>query len=245
MDAVWIGIIVTAVGVAATVGIGWWQVRKANPKRQISYAVEVTPLLADAAARDAVQVAVAGEALKNPHIVRLSVRSDSRVDIASDSFDQQKALAFDFGSPVQTLVDAEWSGIRLTIGRGNVLEMEPQLIKPGDRASVSVIVDGAPEDIKVSKTLIDTKIVQSDNDTSMGMQELVGLGSPVVAATATLAATTTVFVGRGMDLTDVISLVIMLALAGLFVLGFIVRLLLRGRRIVLKLQQPKQPQSAR
>lgn len=189
MSETWVGIIVAiAIGlgtIAVAVLIGWWQIRKSNPKRQLTYELDVTPLISrkSVTAAKKVQVSVSGQQLSNPHVVRLTVRSTSRVDIPSDIFDGHKTLNFDLNTPIHEILEGNNSQISLDQGPSTI-SLVPQLIRPGDKAFMTVVTDGSPRDVSVSKTLIDTLVTRSETSELFPLRKLILLMSTAVVSAA-------------------------------------------------------------
>lgn len=239
MSEAWVGIIVSVFIGLATIGvavlIGWWQIRKSSPKRQLTYELDVTPLISHASvtAAEKVQVSVSGQQLSNPHVVRLKVRSTSRVDIPSDIFDGQNSLYFDLETPIYEILDGDVSQISLT--RGNTgLYLEPQLIKPGEKAFVTVITEGPPHVVSVSKTLIDTTVIRADSSDVFPLNA-VGHGvTGTVLATAVFTAPLASALAAKLDIFSILAVILVPLWIVLYLIGFLFRRKLRGHQIGLR-----------
>lgn len=239
MSEAWAGIIVSVLIALASIGvavlIGWWQIRKSNPKRQLTYELDVTPLISHASvtAAQKVQVSVSGQQLSNPHVVRLKVRSTSRADIPSDIFDGKNSLYFDLETPIYEVLDGDVSQISLASGTTGVY-LEPQLIKPGEKAFVTVITEGPPHVVSVSKTLIDTTVIRADSSDLFPLNALGNGVTGTVLATALFTATLASALATELDIFSILAVILVPLWMVLYLIGFLFRRKLRGHQIGLR-----------
>jgi len=154
-------IIVSVLGIVIATFVSIWTLRRTNPKRQLRYRVEATPLLAataDGVGR--VSVGVDGRPVRNPQIVHLTLWSDGRADIGSASFDGGLPLIFDLGAVIiDRLPDAVPSPIRFEVQEPSRLIVRPTLLPRKFETSARVIVDGTPV-VAPNYVLTDVPVVE-------------------------------------------------------------------------------------
>lgn len=156
-----IELLVSVLGIVIATVISVWTYRKMNPKRQLRYRVEASPLLAaGAGAGDRLTIALEGRPVTAPQIVTLSLWSSGRADIASSAFDAGMPLTFDLGTPiVEEIPTVTDSGARLEVAYPNKIELRPALIHRKFQSTVRVIVDGTPN-IHVNRVLPDIDVLR-------------------------------------------------------------------------------------
>ncbi|WP_136587383.1 hypothetical protein [Microbacterium hydrothermale] len=139
-------IVIGVLGVAVAVIVPVWTYRKSNPKRQLRYRVETTPLLATGLpTTGSLQVLLDGHAVSNPQIVALTVWSDGRGDISSQSFDAGRPLTFTVGARIIETISAEPSAeVHLEVEHPDKLIIRPALLHRSFASTTRVIVDGTP-----------------------------------------------------------------------------------------------------
>ncbi|MDQ1204632.1 hypothetical protein [Microbacterium sp. SORGH_AS_0862] len=139
-------LVVGIIGVAVAIIVPVWTYRKSNPKRQLRYRVEVTPLLSEGLpTKGSLQVLLDGQPVSNPQIVALTVWSDGRGDIDSQSFDAAKPLTFTVGAPIIDTISAEPSAeVHLEVEQPDKLIIRPALLHRRFASTARVIVDGVP-----------------------------------------------------------------------------------------------------
>jgi hypothetical protein len=148
---------VTGVAIAAvTLVFGALVYFRQFPKRQLVYRLEVAPMLRARSVE--LEVRYKGRELSNPYFVQLRVRSRSRADISSSSFDAQKDVVFEFGR--------EMIGYSTAMQERLVLEnsptavfLKPQKIGPNAWFRVSFVTDGEPDNVRIDNSLLDIKVV--------------------------------------------------------------------------------------
>ncbi|KTS65288.1 hypothetical protein NS206_04930 [Microbacterium testaceum] len=134
------------IGIAVAIIVPVWTFRKSNPKRQLRYRVEVTPLLtAGLPSSGSLQVLLDGHPVTNPQIVALTVWSDGRGDIDSRSFDAGRPLTFTVDAPIIETISAEPSAeVHLEVEQPDKLIIRPALLHRSFASTARVIVDGVP-----------------------------------------------------------------------------------------------------
>lgn len=150
--------------IIAAVLIGGWQVRTSNPKRRLVYEWRSTPLLAVDSAQSGIEVQVNQTTLKDPYLVHLRIWSDSRADIPSSCFDQNRPLSLDFDTPPLKIVDSQNSSILIgpnVKSPASGLCVLPGLIKKTDLSTVSFITEGQPNRFEHSDSLTDIDVVEA------------------------------------------------------------------------------------
>jgi len=156
-----IEVLVSIIGIVITTVVSVWTFRRMNPKRQLRYRLEASPLLAnDAGAADRLTIALEGQPVTTPQIVTLSLWSSGRADIGSNAFDAGTPLIFDLGVPIaQQFPVAATSDARLEVVPPDKIVLRPALIHSKFHSTVRVIVDGAPA-LHVNRVLPDIDVVR-------------------------------------------------------------------------------------
>jgi uncharacterized membrane protein YidH (DUF202 family) len=163
-----IELVVSVVGIVIATVISVWTYRRLNPKRQLRYRVEVTPLLtAGAAAGGRLTIALEEHPVTDPQIVTLSLWSSGRADIASSAFDAGTPLIFELGAPiVEEMPGASASGPQLEVAPPDKIVLRPALIHRKFQSTVRVIVDGTPT-VRVNRVLPDIDVFRDgDSETT-------------------------------------------------------------------------------
>lgn len=155
-----IELLVSVVGIVVATVISVWTYRKMNPKRQLRYRVEASPLLAAGAGTgDRLTIALEGRPVTAPQIVTLSLWSSGRADIASSAFDAGTPLTFDLGTPiVEEIPTGTDSGARLEVVYPDKIVLRPALIHRTFQSTIRVIVDGTPT-VQVNRVLPDIDVM--------------------------------------------------------------------------------------
>ncbi|CAH0165171.1 hypothetical protein [Microbacterium sp. Bi128] len=156
-----IELLVSVVGIVIATVISVWTYRKMNPKRQLRYRVEASPLLAaGAGAGDRLTIALEGRPVTAPQIVTLSLWSSGTADIASSAFDAGTPLTFDLGTPiVEEIPTVTDSGARLEVVYPDEIVLRPALIHRKFQSTIRVIVDGTPN-ARVNRVLPDIDVLR-------------------------------------------------------------------------------------
>ncbi|MGO2747364.1 hypothetical protein [Microbacterium sp.] len=149
------------VGIIVASVISVWTYRKMNPKRQLRYRADVTPLLtAHGGAHGRLTVALDGRPVTNPQVVELSLWSSGRADIGSQLFDAGKPLTFDLGALILDSSPAsDLESARLVVGLPNTIRLYPALLHRKFQSSIRVVVDGTPN-VTVNRVLPDIDVIQ-------------------------------------------------------------------------------------
>ncbi|KAF2414671.1 hypothetical protein B1729_03570 [Microbacterium sp. B35-04] len=166
-------IVAAVVGTLALIGVGFQIVGyyRDHPKRRIEWSATARRLLPADLRPHEFEVSFRGVEIRDPYIVELRVRSNSRADIPSPSFDAGKPITFQIGQrdPIVFLDDSEARGIRIvpsfeTRNGTNDVSMliEPQLIRRRASATMSFVASGLP-DIKLGEwPLVDVDVKAAD-----------------------------------------------------------------------------------
>lgn len=155
-DLFWtiVGVVVSIIALAVTIVIAVITITRQFPKRRLSFVTGETRLVSG---RVPLEVAYGGEHLGDPRVVELAVVSDSRADIPSSAFDGGRPLVLELDTPVIAVLEQRTQGI--IIGqRGQLLELEPQLIRAGASSDLTLLVEGRLENIGVDSPLIDIPV---------------------------------------------------------------------------------------
>lgn len=156
-----IELLVSVVGIIIATVVSVWTYRKMNPKRQLRYRVEASPLLAaGAGAGDRLTIALEGRPVTAPQMVTLSLWSSGRADIGSNAFDAGTPLTFDLGAPiVEEMPTVGVAGAHLEVVLPNQVVLRPALIHRKFQSTIRVIVDGTP-DVHVNRVLPDIDVLR-------------------------------------------------------------------------------------
>jgi hypothetical protein len=158
-----------AVAAVATIAALYFGVRtylRSFPKRSLRYEVENIPILSDgSSALVGVRILLGNREFKNPWLTTVTVRSHSRADIESASFDSGRPIVFTSSLPLYVSqgtkagvdnIGFDW--VDYNDGTGTVtLSIRPQLIRPKARGSFVVLSDGEPR-FEVDPSLINIDV---------------------------------------------------------------------------------------
>jgi hypothetical protein len=147
-----IGTIVGLVSAVATIVAAIVLYRRQFPKRQIRYGVRVSPLVAQSHA--GLELRYQGQVLSSPRLAIVRVRSRSRADIPSSSFDAGRAIRIVFDDRVIGSSSDEDQDIQWEI-YGYQLWIPPQLIRAKSELEVSLVVDGDSDGYSFESPLVD------------------------------------------------------------------------------------------
>lgn len=141
--------VVGAVAGVVAVIIGLVTYLRANPKRRIEYSTEAVRLLSSRAKIEGLEVKVRNLPIPDPHLVTLRLRSNSRADIPSSSFDGGKDLVFRVEPGGALLLSSANDGIRTEGSEGLGFEwarfpIPPQLIKKRATGTITFVSAGEP-----------------------------------------------------------------------------------------------------
>lgn len=158
------GVFLGVAGIAAAVVFGvlgmWAAFRAANPRQELAWQVRASvPLLsskASAEARDAVEIRVDGQVLHSPRVVELYLVNRGRRDISTEAFDQHRPLRVDVGVPIVKMLNqvhtpAGLRPPRITV-EGSVAELGPDMLKRGQAAAISLLVNGSAPTVTIPET---------------------------------------------------------------------------------------------
>ncbi|WZH35543.1 MAG: hypothetical protein PIR02_12240 [Microbacterium enclense] len=156
-----IEVLVSIIGIIVTTAVSVWTYRKMNPKRQLRYRLEASPLLADGAgATDRLTIALEGHPVIAPQIVTLSLWSSGRADIGTNAFDAGTPLIFDLGVPIAEQIPVPpTSDAQLEVLLPDKIVLRPALIHRKFHSTARVIVDGAPT-VHVNRVLPDIDVIR-------------------------------------------------------------------------------------
>ncbi|VXB29549.1 hypothetical protein [Pseudoclavibacter sp. 8L] len=166
-----------AVGVVGLIGIpiSIYSLRKSHPRRSLRYAVTVTPLISNHAGVANLEVSIGQTRIQNPYLLEIVVVSHSRADIVSASFDSGVPIQFRVHGADEAIVTSQSSsdGIVIeeswsTVSSEALLEIHPQLIRPGALGRATVVTAG-PAEVDVSDKLIDIKVRDRSTDEFIGV----------------------------------------------------------------------------
>lgn len=160
-----IGWALGALGVAVAIIIGVVMYRRQFPKRRLEWSLSSRRLIFAEPFNADVTVIVDSLPVEDPYVNTFVIRSDSRADIPSASFDGNKPTrirmepggALQIGAPTS-------SGIEISGGHGEGFEwaeffIEPQLIRQGSGAQLEFVTSGPPR-VEVHSPLIDIDVRQ-------------------------------------------------------------------------------------
>lgn len=126
-------------------GVSVYYARRAlfPPRRRLSYALESASPLVDQSGLQSgsmtIEVLVNGVPLADPHLAVVRLKNSGRHAIASEQFDQQRALEIDLNASVVELLSAEADQHGTVIGAcavsGATISFGPEVIKKGKRSS--------------------------------------------------------------------------------------------------------------
>ncbi|MFE7835796.1 hypothetical protein ACFU53_06910 [Streptomyces sp. NPDC057474] len=178
--------------VAGVVGVLYARRALFPANRAISYRMDISRLLAgDAhALPGALTVNYNGEHLRDPHVVKLRLRSTGRHAVASEHYDQGRPIKFDLGRLVVLLDSPTVSAFEVS---GSQVKYGPELMPAGQSVTLSLITEGKPR-LSVEHYFIDTKVINetpepSSSDRMMRREALpavLGMASAIAAVVATV-----------------------------------------------------------
>ncbi len=157
-------VVAAIVGTLALIGVGYQVVGYygEHPRRRIEYVVRTTRMVPEHDNVEELEVFVRNIKIEDPHIVSVTIISNSRADIPSTLFDAGKPIIIrvDRGGAV-TLNQPSAGTIDIDGGRGEGLEwaefhVPPQLIRKRSRGSVTFISAGVPS-VTVKSPLIEVE----------------------------------------------------------------------------------------
>ncbi len=157
---------VTGVVVAIAVGIATvWATRKASPRRhKLSCIVRYTSLLTEGNSYgNLLKVTYNEKPVNTPTIVNVWLYNTGRTDISSSSFDDKRPLVIDIGVNILALIPAA-DGEPLPRDKfqieGSCVMIGPWLIDAGKWIVATLLVNGIPENVKTTNSLIDTDVTE-------------------------------------------------------------------------------------
>lgn len=167
VDWGFVGVILAVVfGIATVVGIVY-AIRSYNrdhPKRRLEYTVRRTALVQTTFSAD-LEIRIKGVRIEDPHLVELSLRSNSRADIPSDRFNGGESLVFrvEPGGAMVSRAGPYGQGFTMNVGGGTGWDwaefvLPPQLIRKDANLSFTFISNGAPG-VTVRSPLIDIDVL--------------------------------------------------------------------------------------
>lgn len=130
-------------------------------------------------------------ALSDPHVVTLSVNSQSRRDIGSADFDQNRPLVFDVGAPIRAVVGDGPIGPAADVVSisGSTVQLKPMLIHQGLVLQIDLLIDGPPR-LSCQDHLIDVKVRERTPEDAQRRRIRIQSITLVVALIALLIALT-------------------------------------------------------
>lgn len=163
------GAIGALAGVAALGGVYFTArtYRRQFAKREMQYRVTAVPLIRDGAAHARLRVMRGDAELQNPFLLTVSIRSASRSDIPSITFDGGRPIVFEV-SPTMLVTETsttsnESIGFTWTDqdvdGGAEHAQILPQLVRRRAYGMFSAVVDGRPT-VTVVSPLIDVPLTE-------------------------------------------------------------------------------------
>lgn len=166
--AIFWGAVGAIAGLAALTGLYFAirTYRRQFARRELQYSVSAVQLINEGAADARLRVMLGDVELAQPHLLTVTIRSTSRVDIPSASFDAGRPLIFSVSPHIVSMgsiaagtdtIQLSWAGVDID-GAARSVEMPPQLIRPDARGEFSAVVDGPPH-VSVTSPIIDVPVV--------------------------------------------------------------------------------------
>lgn len=191
--------IVLAVLALALGGVSVYYARRAlfPPKRRLSYALESASPLVDQSGLQSgsmtIEVLCNGVPLADPHLAVVRLKNSGRHAIASEQFDQQRALEIDLNASVVELLSAEADQHGTVIGAcavsGETISFGPELIRKGEEIILTALVEGAPTlDVRDHFVDVQLKPAIADSPAVVALVAQRFLASAGAAGGAALAA---------------------------------------------------------
>ena len=135
------GVVALAIGLL-TIWITW---RVANPKRRLLYGMPVEMPLLNMSTRHGLEIRRDNQILVDPHVVKVTLRNEGRLDITSRSFDRDRPLTLDVGVKILDVLEVTTSkayAVPIYYVAKTALKIGPDLIGRGQHLSFSLLVDG-------------------------------------------------------------------------------------------------------
>ncbi|MDX3458738.1 hypothetical protein PV396_43625 [Streptomyces sp. ME02-8801-2C] len=197
--------VVLAILALALGGVSVYYARRSlfPPKRRLSYELASASPLVDRSGLQpgsmTIEVLCNGAPLTDPHLAVVRLRNSGRHAIASEQFDQQRALEIVLNASVVELLSAEAEPGGTVVGAcvvsGGTISFGPELITKGQEIILTALVEGAPV-LEVRDHFVDVQlraaIADSQAVVAMAAQRLqvaagaAGLAGLVAALTSFL-----------------------------------------------------------
>jgi hypothetical protein len=151
----------TVVGIVAII-VSVYLYKKANPRRELTYTLSVTPLVQGTVrGLDKLTVTYDGWNVDRPYVVTLDVGSTGRADISSSHFDDRKPIVFDLGTPIlgelEQTISVDTVDTTITQVGDSLVHIGPCLLPKGIRIKIAYLCNGKPN-LRVSVPLPDTTL---------------------------------------------------------------------------------------
>ena len=139
--------------IAALVGaIGgpaaWYTVYRQRPRKMtLSYELQARPAFpGNRKAGKAVRFELDGRSFGDPHELSLYLRPDGRRDLKAEDFGDS-GVFLDTGAPIVAILDqSKLDEGSVTVDQdSNTVKIAPQILKRGELASLSILVEGKPQ----------------------------------------------------------------------------------------------------
>lgn len=167
--AIFWGAVGAIAGLAALAGLYFAirTYRRQFARRELQYSVSAVQLINEGAADARLRVMLGDVEIDRPHLLTVVIRSTSRVDIPSASFDAGRPLIFSVSPRIVSMgsiaagtstIELTWADVSVD-GNAQSVEMPPQLIRPDSSGEFSAVVDGLPH-VTVTSPIIDVPVIQ-------------------------------------------------------------------------------------
>jgi hypothetical protein len=151
-DAGWVSVVIAVVfGVAALAMTRRYGVRRG--RLAIEWAVN--PLVSSTTVD--LDVSFQGTIVSDPHVLTVAIRNIGAIDISSRAFDAEQPLALGIdgleGSTVRIVAVGSDNAHAAMVGAQPTVLLPPQLIKRGNRLTITVVTDGMVASLKYGDVL--------------------------------------------------------------------------------------------
>lgn len=154
--AAWLAVVVAVVAIGVGVAIARWQ----RPRRQLSFeAYTEFPLLARGPLAQQIEVSAAGQKLKLPHILLVTITNSGNAALRPEAFYEGIHVEFNdahlFALHVAAAPDITVSA---TMPSQQSIVIDPLLLNPGEGMVCYALVDGCPHGVKVRARIADAQV---------------------------------------------------------------------------------------
>ncbi|WP_104056368.1 MULTISPECIES: hypothetical protein [unclassified Arthrobacter] len=147
------GVVVAIIGVVVAIVAFLHQ----NPRRHVALSTKETKFISEEAdGFDGITISHAGQEVKDPRFIDVSVQATGMFDVPSDRFDSANPMVMKCETPILAHAGGEGEPVKISEDRKSIA-IGPMLLKKGVPTTVRLLVDGSALCSWEEPKLIDTK----------------------------------------------------------------------------------------